>query len=190
MLPATAIGLTTVLALTYFAGPRNTTPMTGPDGKTYEIQNLPNKEEAVKRMAGICASLTKLRDYYASDKGLASDPPVARFLARYQPDSFVENDMSSSDTSYSENKGQKIVVCLRDKTKPPSYPLIDQNTVMFVMLHEMAHLMTETIGHTQEFWTNFKRMLHDAMKIGIYSSVNYAQKPTPYCGMTITDSPI
>jgi len=33
-------------------------------------------------------------------------------------------------------------------------------------------------------------MLHDAVKIGIYSSVNYAQKPTPYCGMTITDSPI
>ena len=190
MLPATAIGLTTVLALTYFAGPRNTTPMTGPDGKTYEIQNLPNKEEAVKRMAAICASLTKLRNYYASDKGLSADPPVARFLARYQPDSFVENDMSSADTSYSENKGQKIVVCLRDKTKPPSYPLIDQNTVMFVMLHEMAHLMTETIGHTQEFWTNFKRMLHDAVKIGIYSSVNYAQKPTPYCGMTITDSPI
>jgi hypothetical protein len=189
MLP-TAIGLTALVAFSYFAGPRNTSPMTGPDGKTYEIQNLPAKEEAVKRMSEICANLTKLRDYYQGDKGLSADPPVARFLARFQPDSFVENDMTSTDTSYSENKGQKIVVCLRDKTKPPSYPLIDQNTVMFVMLHEMAHLMTETIGHTQEFWTNFKRMLHDAVKIGIYSSVNYAQKPTPYCGMTITDSPI
>jgi hypothetical protein len=50
--------------------------------------------------------------------------------------------------------------------------------------------MTETIGHTQEFWTNFRRLLHDAVKIGIYSSVNYAQKPTPYCGMVISDSPI
>jgi hypothetical protein len=190
MLPTAALGLTAALAMTYFAGPRNTTPMTGPDGKTYEIQNLPNKEEAVQRMAEICAKLTKLHDHYANDKGLSSDPPVARFLARFKPDSFVENDMYSSDTSYSENKGQKIVVCLRDKTKPPSYPLIDSNTVMFVMLHEMAHLMTETIGHTQEFWTNFRRLLHDAVKIGIYSSVNYAQKPTPYCGMVISDSPI
>jgi hypothetical protein len=190
MLPTAALALTTAVALTYFAGPRNTTPMTGPDGKTYEIQNLPNKEEAVRRMAEICAKLTQLRDHYANDKGLSADPPVARFLARFKPDSFVENDMSSSDTSYSENKGQKIVVCLRDKTKPPSYPLIDSNTVMFVMLHEMAHLMTETIGHTQEFWTNFRRLLHDSVKIGIYSSVNYSQKPTPYCGMIISDSPI
>jgi len=102
----------------------------------------------------------------------------------------VENDMQSSDTSYSENKGQKIVVCLRDKTKAPTYHLIVQNTVMFVMLHEMAHLMTETIGHTQEFWTNFRRILEDAVKLGLYTPVNYASRPTPYCGMTITDSPI
>jgi hypothetical protein len=98
--------------------------------------------------------------------------------------------MSSKDTSYSENKGQKIVVCLRDKKNPPKYPLIDENTIMFVMLHEMAHLMTETIGHTQEFWANFKRILQDAVQVGIYTPVNYAQRPTPYCGMTITDSPI
>jgi len=111
-------------------------------------------------------------------------------LARFQPDSFIENDMGSSDTSYSENKGQKIVVCLRDKTKAPHYPIIEENTIMFVMLHEMAHLMTETIGHTSEFWANFKRILHDAVKVGIYSPVNYARQPTPYCGMTITDSPI
>jgi predicted metal-dependent hydrolase len=81
-------------------------------------------------------------------------------------------------------------VCLRDKTKAPEYPLIEENTVMFVMLHEMAHLMTETIGHTQEFWNNFKRILHDAVKLGIYKQVNYAQKPTPYCGMIITSSPL
>jgi len=88
------------------------------------------------------------------------------------------------------NKGQKIVVCLRDKTQAPKYPLVEKNTVMFVMLHEMAHLMTETIGHTQEFWNNFKRILHDAVKLNIYTPVNYAQKPTPYCGMVISDSPI
>jgi hypothetical protein len=189
MLPV-AIGAVTVLALSYFAGPRNTSPMTGPDGNTYEIQNLPNKEEAVKRMAGICEKLKKLRDSYASEPGLASDPPVARFLARFQPDCFVENDMSSKDTSYSENKGQKIVVCLRDKTRPPEYPLIEENTVMFVMLHEMAHLMTETIGHTPEFWANFKRILGDAIKITIYTQTNYAQSPVNYCGMKITDSPL
>jgi hypothetical protein len=118
-----------------------------------------------------------------------NDPPVSRFVARFQPDVFSENDIRSGDTSYSENKGQRIVVCLRDKTKPP-YPLVEINTVMFVMLHEMSHLMTETIGHTPEFWENFRRILHDAVKIGIYTPVNYSRQPTPYCGMTITDSPL
>ena len=189
MFPA-ALGIATVLAYSLNRGPKNTVRIPGPDGREYEMQNLPQKDEAVKRMCDIRRNLTKLHDHYKSTPGLAQDPPVARFLERFAPDVFVENDMHSSDTSYSENKGQKIVVCLRDKTKAPHYPLVDENTVMFVMLHEMAHLMTETIGHTQEFWNNFKRILHDAVQVGIYQPVNYARTPTPYCGMTITDSPI
>jgi len=172
------------------AGPGNTIRMTGPDGHTYEMQNLPDKERAVELMASVRESLVKLYNHYKDNPNLAQDPPVARFLSRFNPDVFVENSMSSQDTSYSENKGQKIVVCLRDKTKAPSYPLVDKNTIMFVMLHEMAHLMTETIGHTQEFWTNFKRNLGDAVQLGIYSPVNYAQNPVAYCGMKITASPL
>jgi len=179
-----------VAIVSQFLGPNNTVRMTGPDGLDYDMQNLPNKEEAVKLMAKIRANLTKLRDSYSKEPALMNDPPVARFVARYQPDAFSENDMSSPDTSYSENKGQRIVVCLRDKTKAPEYPLIDINTIMFVMLHEMSHLMTESIGHTSEFWDNFKRILHDAVKAGIYVPVNYSRQPTPYCGMVISDSPL
>jgi hypothetical protein len=50
--------------------------------------------------------------------------------------------------------------------------------------------MTETIGHTPEFWGNFKRILHDAIKVGIYTPINYSRQPIPYCGMMITDSPL
>lgn len=190
MFPATAIGIGAALAYVISQGPINTIRMTGPDGHQYDMQNLPSKEQAVKIMSEIRSRLVKLYSHYKETPGLEQDPPVGRFLSRFTPDVFVENDMASKDTSYSENKGQKIVVCLRDKTKPPKYPLVDLNTIMFVMLHEMAHLMTETIGHTQEFWTNFKRILGDAVKVGIYHPVNYAHQPTPYCGMTITDTPI
>ena len=190
MLSVAAVAVVGLAVVSQLIGPVNTVRTTGPDGNEYDMQNLPNKEEAVKLMAKIRENLDKLRDSYASEPTLMNDPPVARFVARYQPDVFSENDINSSDTSYSENKGQRIVVCLRDKLKKPDYPLIDINTIMFVMLHEMAHLMTETIGHTPEFWENFKRILHDAVKIGIYTPVNYARQPTPYCGMTITDSPL
>ena len=190
MFPIAAVGITAALAYALAGGPHNTIRIKGPDGQEYEMQNLPDKERAVKLMSEIRANLVKLHEHYKTTPGLDQDPPVGRFLARFTPDVFIENEMSSPDTSYSENKGQKIVVCLRDKTKPPKYPVVDKNTVMFVMLHEMAHLMTETIGHTQEFWSNFKRILGDAVQIGIYDQVNYAHQPTPYCGMMITDSPI
>jgi hypothetical protein len=190
MFPVAAAGITAALAMTYFQGPKNTIRMPGPDGHVYDMQNLPGKEQAVQLMSKIRHNLLKLHEYYKNDEALAADPPVARFLDRFRSDVFVENDMQSSDTSYSENKGEKIVVCLRDKKQAPHYPLIDENTIMFVILHEMAHLMTETIGHTPEFWNNFKRILQDGVKIGLYRPVNYAQQPTPYCGMTITDTPI
>jgi len=190
MFPIAAVGIGAAVMLALNQGPSNTTRMKGPDGYEYDMQNLPDKENAVKLMSDIRGSLVKLYEHYKNTPGMDQDPPVGRFLARFSPDVFIENEMSSPDTSYSENKGQKIVVCLRDKTKPPKYPLVEKNTIMFVMLHEMAHLMTETIGHTQEFWSNFKRILGDAVQIGIYHPVNYAHQPTPYCGMMITDSPI
>ena len=190
MFPVAALGVGAAVFYMLNQGPQNTLRMKGPDGREYDMQNLPDKENAVVLMSKIHANLFRLYNHYKADQGLAADPPVSRFLARFNPDVFVENDMSSADTSYSENKGQKIVVCLRNKNVAPQYPLIDENTVMFVMLHEMAHLMTETIGHTSEFWANFRRILGDAVQVGIYKQVNYAQNPAPYCGMMITDSPL
>lgn len=61
---------------------------------------------------------------------------------------------------------------------------------MFVVLHEMAHLMTFSVGHTPEFWANFRRILHDAIGVGIYQNVNYTHSPVAYCGIQITDSPL
>jgi hypothetical protein len=190
MFPVAAVGLGVAALMALNQGPSNTIRMKGPDGREYDMQNLHDKENAVKLMASIRSDLVKLYEHYKTTPGLDQDPPVGRFIARFSPDVFIENEMSSPDTSYSENKGQKIVVCLRDKTAPPKYPLVDKNTVMFVMLHECSHLMTQTIGHTQEFWNNFKRILGDAVQLGIYHPVNYAQTPMPYCGMVISDSPI
>jgi hypothetical protein len=62
--------------------------------------------------------------------------------------------------------------------------------MMFVALHEMAHLATESIGHTPEFWKNFKWLLGEAVKINIYTSQDFNNKPVEYCGVKITDNPL
>jgi hypothetical protein len=158
------------------------------DGKIYHVQDLPDKKEAVAKLSEVCDNLDKIMDKYRGDPATANDPRVKVLLERYNRDNIFENDVKADSTSYSENKGDKIVICLRDKAPP--YKLVDTNTIMFVVLHEMAHLMTTTIGHTPEFWTNFKRLLQDAVSVGVYQAQNYDRTPVQYCGMTISSSPI
>ena len=95
---------------------------------------------------------------------------------------------TSSYTAYSENKGEKLAFCTN--TTKNGDKLIDENTLTFVAIHELGHLMTKSIGHTEEFWKNFKFLLQNAKKIGIYNPVDYKTKPIGYCGMTISDNPL
>ena len=190
MIPAALVGSGLVLAYILKSGPSNTTRVRAAfDDREYQVQELPKKQEAAELLAKLRGNLVKLRDEYKKSEGSLADPPVRRFVDRFNPDALIENDMGSDSTAYSENKGHVIVVCLRDKSNP-SFPLIEENTVMFVLLHEMAHLMTESIGHTPEFWNNFRKILQDGIQAGIYTQRNYAKSPVPYCGLTITDSPL
>jgi len=189
MIPAAILG--TGIALAYVAtnGPSNLVSVrSNRTNQTYQVQNLPDKQDACERMANIQEKLGKLIQTYKDDPNSAADQRVRIMIERFRPENMSENNIDANSTSYSENKGDKIVVCLRDKKKP--YPLVEENTVMFVVLHEMAHLMTTTIGHTPEFWANFRRILKDASAAGIYQEVNYAKNPVEYCGMKITDSPL
>jgi hypothetical protein len=189
MIPAALLTAGVALALVSTNGPKNTVEVQSRrDGKVYRVQNLPDKQQACERIAKIRYNLEKLVESYKNDPSAMADPRVKIMVTRFNPDNFSENDLDSQSTSYSENKGERIVICIRDKAPPHTF--VDENTVMFVLLHEMAHLMTTTVGHTPEFWANFKRILHDAVQCGIYTHVNYAKVPTAYCGMTITDSPI
>lgn len=182
MLPALAI-IGTGLALSYSSGPRNTVNVQY-GGRMYKMQNLPDRTQAVILMDKIRQNLEKVVEELRHE----TEPCYKRLVERFNPDALQENDVDADSTSYSENKGQKIVVCLR--SKQPPYPLVDENTVMFVLLHEMAHLMTESMGHTPEFWTNFRKLLHDSVKIGVYTPVNYTKSPVEYCGMNINDTPL
>ena len=67
--------------------------------------------------------------------------------------------------------------------------LIDIETLTFVALHELSHVMTLSVGHKQEFWQNFKFVLENAKAAGIYHPVDYKKQPKEYCGMKINDNP-
>lgn len=89
-------------------------------------------------------------------------------------------------TSYTEDK-KKLILCLRDKKHSQ---LHDINTIMFVVLHEMAHMMNKTWNHPHEFWVLFRFLLANAVEIGIYEPVDYSKHPIVYCGLHLGSSPL
>ena len=187
MLPVVLVGAGLAVAYMGMSGPANqTTVKSSIDGSEHKVQNLPDKQDAADAMCKVKKNLSKLIDHYKSDANTMADSRVKVMVERFDPNRISENDITANTTSYSENKGDKIVICMRDKLAP--YKIMDDNTIMYVVLHEMAHLMTITIGHTAEFWANFRRLLLDGAAIGIYTPVNYTKYPAAYCGMKITDN--
>ncbi len=156
------------------------------DGRKYLVRNLPDKKHAANLMSNLRENLVTIRDYLESNN--SKESRVKRLLQKFNPNNIMENKKGSKYTSYSINKGEKVVFCMRSKDNRQE--LIDINTMMFVALHELSHIMTTSIGHTEEFWKNFKYLLQLAVSLGIYKKVDYSVNPQQYCGMKVTDSPL
>jgi len=156
------------------------------DGRKYLVRNLPDKKHAANLMSNLRENLVTIRDYLESNN--SKESRIKRLLQKFNPNNIMENKKGSKYTSYSINKGEKVVFCMRSKDNRQE--LIDINTMMFVALHELSHIMTTSIGHTEEFWKNFKYLLQLAVSLGIYKKVDYSINPQQYCGMKVTDSPL
>jgi hypothetical protein len=155
------------------------------DGKKYCVRDRVMLKEAVNLLAEAVERMKRLVNYVS--KEYPNDEDVIRLKNNFNPNKISETLPTSELTAYSENKGEKMAFCL-NKTKNTG-TLIDINTLTFVAIHELAHTMTKSIGHKQEFWKNFKFLLENAVKIGIYKPVDYKKENQSYCGMTITDNP-
>lgn len=156
------------------------------DGRMYLVRNRPDKQDAANHLANIKENLMKLLDYLK--KHHPEDPRTQRLLNRFNPESISESMSDSQYTSFSVAKGEQIVFCIRSKDADQA--IVDLNTMIFVAIHELAHIMTTSIGHNDEFWENMRYLLKKAIKIGIYHPIDYKQTPKAYCGIQITDSPL
>jgi len=155
------------------------------DGNKYCVRDRAKVKDAVNLLAEVVNKMKRLVEYVY--KTYPDDPDVIKLKNNFNPHKITETLPTSELTAYSENKGEKMAFCL-NKTKNTD-TLIDLNTLTFVAIHELSHTMTTSIGHKQEFWKNFKFLLENAVKIGIYKPIDYKKENQSYCGMTITDNP-
>lgn len=152
------------------------------DGKTYLVRRLPDSQEAANRLGRVNLESQQLLKHLSTK--FPKSKAVKRLVGKYHPDAISEGSPDSGYTSYSVNKGEKIVICIRQS----DMTFVDHNILMYVVIHELAHLMTKSVGHTKEFWSNFKVMLKEAVSINLYRKVDFNNKAEPYCSIKITSS--
>ena len=159
------------------------------DGKTYSVRDLPDKQQAADLLAKVRQKIEILYRYLIAT--YPEKPQVKQLVQNFKPDPsrIFEATPDAEHTSYSVNKGESVHLCLRQR-QGNNESLMNENIMMFVSLHEMAHMITSTIGHGPDFWNNFGWLLKQAEEKGLYTYTNFSAQPVPYCGVKITDAPV
>ena len=75
--------------------------------------------------------------------------------------------------AYSVNKGEEIGMCINGN---------NIETMFYVLMHELAHIMTVSKHHTKEFWSNFNFLVDFAKTQGLYHE---EKSSATYCGQQI-----
>lgn len=168
------------------------------DGKVYLIRRGHNKsEEFLKESANTLAlinrNVMKLIDHveanYSNDD--SKNYFIEKLRENYMPYIISEAAIDPRYTTYTIDK-KDMHICLR--TRDNNEDVYDINTLMYVVLHELAHLCNydkddrPILGHGPEFKRIFKFLVEEAIKIDIYRYINYAANPKEYCGIMITTS--
>lgn len=156
------------------------------DNRKYLVLRLPDKQDAADTLAKLVKDMQSLIKYLKQK--YPEKKIVQRLVDNFNPDNISEGDVDTGYTSYTINKG-KMVLCIRQKDGTKTL-IKDMNLLRYVVIHELGHLASKSIGHTKEFWSTFKFILQEAVQMGLYTKVNYSNNPQPYCGITVSSSVI
>lgn len=164
------------------------------DKNSYLVRNLPDKKDAANMLADIRSQLLNFIDYLVNlvekkltdDNELIENYKYIKMIQKRLPNSVIKESSAKSEfTSYSVNKGEELVFCLRSKK---TNKLHDINEIMYVAIHEVAHIGCPEIGHTQLFKKINIFLLEQSVKKGLYKYLNYKKTQPEYCGITLTSN--
>jgi len=157
------------------------------NNKAYLVRDLPDKQFASNLISKIHMNMIQLIDflYQNKDSKYKDFKSVIETLKNKIPDTIInESGEDSSYTSYSVNKGEQIVFCLRSKTDGS---LHDVNLLMYVAIHELGHVGCESYGHTDEFKKIFAFLIATAQELNLYTLIDFKNDPLEYCGLRISE---
>lgn len=158
------------------------------DNNKYLVRDVKDKQKAANLLARIKNNIDRLVFFLNVNKNKKKYKPFIPYIEQLDKNiRFViisENTPDSIYTSYSINKGEEIVFCIR--AKDIEEKLHSLNLMMYVTLHELAHAACPEIGHTLLFKKIFSFLIDNAIKLKIYKKIDFDNNPISYCGMILT----
>lgn len=158
------------------------------DGNTYMVRDLPDKKDAANLLAKIKINIHKVVDeLYENKSGKYKEfeKNIDQLKDRIKNTIINESSGDSEYTSYSVNKGEQLVFCLRSRYDGS---LHDLNLIMYVTLHEISHIASPSWGHGEEFKKIFAFITKVAIEKGIYKKIDFKNNPKEYCGLMVSES--
>jgi hypothetical protein len=162
----------------------------GIDGNNYYVRDIDDKDKAVNILCELRKDLKKLIEYIEKNSANDKEFPIYKEninLIKNKIDNVVikETPKTSSYTSYSVNKGEELFLCIRSKK---TNEIHDINDLLYVAIHEIAHIGCPEIGHTNLFFKINLYLLKKAVEFNLYKYDNYNNKPKEYCGINLNNT--
>lgn len=159
------------------------------DNNYYVVKEANDSKQAANILARLKQDIFIIADYLYENKEKypENEEYIDQLYERIQDVNIIENS-SDEYTSYTVNKGDQIVFCLRSRNDKDKNELHDYNLIMYVALHEISHVACPEQGHTKLFHEIFNFICSEAIKLDMYTKIDFNKKPQEYCGMTISSS--
>ena len=158
-------------------------------GAKYLVNDNANKQQSALLLSTIVENLFKIKNHLV--KNIDKYPEYKKYIMQMDENFtetrtlIYETDPTSDLTSYSVNKGEELSFCLKSKKTGEMHNI---NLLMYVALHELAHVACPETGHGELFKYIFKFLTEEAIKLNIYHKTDYSQTPVEYCGMVLSSS--
>jgi hypothetical protein len=148
-------------------------------------------KESANTLAEINKRITKLVDHlkvkYEKDPG--KNYFIKKLAENYNSYILSEGAVDDRYTTYTIDK-KDMHICLRTRDRVEN--VYDINLLMYVILHELGHLCNydkngfAIQGHGEEFRQIFKLLIIEAIRLNLYSYIDYSETPQEYCGIVIS----
>lgn len=162
------------------ASKENLIAVNGPDGRAYTVRPSVDPEKSAAALARINARISILIHRLRLECEPTRREMVERMATRYNTEALSEGVIAAGVSSYTVNKGEQLVYCLRTRDKRDL--LYSDNKLMHVAIHELAHIASVTTGHEHEFKMNLHYLERKAAEMKLIQPI---MGEWEYCGVRV-----